>query len=217
MAKVCYIIHKANKNEVKIDAVVGVEAAKERAKNGGILVTGADRLQRMNGTTVVAIYNAVSREFGLPEIKRFETKAVGAKRTLKLLDQTFGKRAKVTGTKTPKKIRHSSGPVTVFDGDREIYGRNARGINLEPKPVIKEPGEASKRAAVLALILREDGATHEELARIVGHGRNHVRVFLHDLNRRCGYGIQTVEVEDANNRYIGYAGVRPLYAERGQS
>lgn len=206
MAKVCYIVHKANKNEVKIDAVVGVEAAKKEAKKGGILITGVDRLLRMNGSTVVEIYNAVSREFALPEIKRFETKAIGAKRTLKLLDQTFGKRAKITGTKTPKKIRHGSGPTVVFDGDRAIYGRNARGINLEPKPVIKEPGETSKRAAVLALILREEGATHEELARIVGRGRNHVRVFLHDLNRRCGYGIKTVATEDANNRYIGYMG-----------
>lgn len=202
MAKVCYIVRKANKNECRIDAVVGVEAAKKEAKKGGILVTNADRLLRMNGTTVVEIYNAVSRKYGLPEIKRFETKAVGAKRTLKLLDQTVGKSARLGSP--AKKIRHSSGPVTVLDGNREIYGRNARGINLEPKPVIKEPGEQSKRAAVLALILREDGATHEELARIVGHGRNHVRVFLHDLNRRCGYGIKTVETEDANNRYLAY-------------
>lgn len=208
MAKTCYLIHKANQDEINIEAVVGVEAAKRKAARmiHAILVTGADRLHEMNNAALLQIFNVVSAANDLPTTKRFESKKIGAKRTLALLDQTYG--AKVAPyVPEPVMIRHTrKGPVIVFDQDKQVYGRNARGINLDPTGFIKEPRDTSKRAAVLNAIMQEGGATHAELSAIVGNGRNHVRVFLHDLNRRCGYGIKTTGTQDANNRYIGYTG-----------
>lgn len=159
--------------------------------SNGLLVTGIKDLMTLNTSTLEAVFNgmiAVHGPEGFQPTKRFESKAKGAERVLKLFDTIFkpnpakpAKPAK-TGKETP------------------ANARQGKGVYLPHKEFLKPPRPNTKREAVLSAIAQPNGATFETLHKMIGGRRRNVNIFLQDLNRKCGYGITTVR-EDGHNVY----------------
>lgn len=67
---------------------------------------------------------------------------------------------------------------------------------------VKEPRENSKRAKVLEMLTRPQGATHEEVMKAVGWDRTTAYEGIRLLSKHNGYGLQ----QDDKGRIHAYKG-----------
>jgi hypothetical protein len=193
--RTCFIIKVANKDEVDIEAVLGVDSAKIRhRRTGGILVLNKGRFLTMHMDAIQQIHDSVSKKYGLASVK-FTDKKVAIEKTIALLFKTVGSLPSLG-----EKIRH-----VIPKPKRKFYVRRKTGINLPPKDFIKNPRAGTSREKVLRLLLRDQGASLDDLVECTNSNANNVRVILHDISRRCGYGVRT-ENPGALCRYYAYLG-----------
>lgn len=81
-------------------------------------------------------------------------------------------------------------------------------FTFSPESSVKPPRENSKRAKVLEMLKRPNGATHEEVMKAIDWDRITAYEGIRLLNKHNGYGLR----EDDNGRIHAYEG-----AKRGRS
>lgn len=83
--------------------------------------------------------------------------------------------------------------------------RAQRGVNLAPKPAdqIKACKAGSKRAVIVDLLARPEGATADDLVQATGWASRSVAMsgLYWDVNKQLGYGVRTTFADDGTPRY----------------